>query len=190
VAGVRYSVCYTIGNGVFYIPTKDKFLRPNACHTNVSFASTANHRSHMENRIVIQTLGTISCMSSYRTCVECIDHAIKCHKMTYPILPSPVSLFDGHNGDFASQYYSDWISSYLRYQYSFPYNLSLALSSTVTLMDQDILDMNKVGGTTANVCILIGTSQLVCANAGDSRAIIIQNNKNVVKLSTDHRPGL
>ena len=50
-------------------------------------------------------------------------------------------------------------------------------------------------GTTVNICILNSKLQtLTCANAGDSRAIILveegENTWQVKELSTDHKPDL
>jgi len=42
-------------------------------------------------------------------------------------------------------------------------------------------------GCTANV-ILIMDNQIYCANAGDSRTILIQDSGNIIPLSKDHKP--
>jgi serine/threonine protein phosphatase PrpC len=48
--------------------------------------------------------------------------------------------------------------------------------------------MNEVeAGCTANV-ILITPDKIYCANAGDSRSILVKKNKEVVELSYDHKP--
>ena len=44
-------------------------------------------------------------------------------------------------------------------------------------------------GTTACVCVVVGGKRIVCANAGDSRAIIVKRDGTFVPLSTDHKPG-
>ena len=42
-------------------------------------------------------------------------------------------------------------------------------------------------GTTANV-VFITKDTIYCANSGDSRAVLCQNNK-AIKLSDDHKPN-
>ena len=64
-------------------------------------------------------------------------------------------------------------------------------------MVDTMLDLDKAlktksfavdAGTTANV-VFITKDQIYCANAGDSRAVLCQNNK-AVGLSEDHKPNL
>lgn len=44
-------------------------------------------------------------------------------------------------------------------------------------------------GTSAVIVVQIGDS-LICANAGDSRAILCKANNKIIKLSNDHKPNL
>jgi serine/threonine protein phosphatase PrpC len=46
---------------------------------------------------------------------------------------------------------------------------------------------NEVGST-ACVCVLVDDTRLYCANAGDSRAVLVRNGKSIA-LSVDHKPS-
>mmetsp|Transcript_849 Transcript_849/g.2259 ORF Transcript_849/g.2259 Transcript_849/m.2259 type:complete len:328 (+) Transcript_849:30-1013(+) len=46
---------------------------------------------------------------------------------------------------------------------------------------------NRPDGSTLNVCILKGMS-LTCVNIGDSRAVLVQQCQQAVKMSDDHKP--
>ena len=99
------------------------------------------------------------------------------------------AVFDGHGGDQASQYCCDNFSSYLQDEDSFPQNLSRAMRSTFRKIDKDFIDTSQEDGTTACACILVGRRRIVCANAGDSRAIIVRSDGSTISLSNDHKPG-
>lgn len=98
-------------------------------------------------------------------------------------------IFDGHGGDQASQFCSEKMTSYLVNQKRFPFDLGSALKSTFRKMDQDYIASGNMDGTTACTCIVLGNQKIVCANAGDSRAIIVRSDGSVVQLSRDHKPG-
>ena len=99
-------------------------------------------------------------------------------------------VFDGHGGDKASQYCADWLSSYVRNDASFPYDLGYSMKKAFTTIDDDFIGTGYPDGTTACAVSLVGGRRIVCANAGDSRAIIVRKDGSVVRLSRDHKPGM
>lgn len=98
--------------------------------------------------------------------------------------------FDGHGGEKASQYCSDWLSSYVRHDESFPYDLGYSMKKAFTAIDDDFIGTGHPDGTTSCAVSLVGGRRIVCANAGDSRAIIVRKDGSVVRLSRDHKPGM
>mmetsp|Transcript_42116 Transcript_42116/g.101595 ORF Transcript_42116/g.101595 Transcript_42116/m.101595 type:complete len:111 (-) Transcript_42116:2975-3307(-) len=44
--------------------------------------------------------------------------------------------------------------------------------------------------STACAATLVGGRRIVCANVGDSRAIVVRKDGSVVRLSRDHKPGV
>jgi len=101
---------------------------------------------------------------------------------------SVYGVFDGHAGALASTYACNWFSSYLNGQKTFHSNLPEALRSTFVTIDKDFLSTGNEDGTTACVCVVVGGKRVVCANAGDSRAIIVKRDGSFVSLSKDHKP--
>ena len=109
--------------------------------------------------------------------------------MTQTLPLSLYAVFDGHSGGLASQYCSDWISSYLKNQHCFPHDLPLALENTFHSLDRDFVATGNPDGSTACACVVVGGKRVVCANAGDSRAIVVRKDGTFVSLSRDHKPG-
>lgn len=101
-----------------------------------------------------------------------------------------LGIFDGHGGDHASQFCSDWMSAFLRQDAAYPYDLGLALKNTYTAVDEDFVATGHPDGTTACCVTLVGGRRIVCANAGDSRAIVVRTDGSIVRLSRDHKPGM
>lgn len=99
-------------------------------------------------------------------------------------------VFDGHGGDRASQYCCDRLTSYLYNQPDFPHDIGKALKHAFFNMDKDFVRTRLTDGTTACVCVVVGGERVICANAGDSRAISIRRDGSVAKLSRDHKPGV
>lgn len=64
--------------------------------------------------------------------------------------------------------------------------LQTMIGNTSKTTKADMLELNEAG-TTA-VVILLTPHWIVCANAGDSRAILCQANDTIVSLSVDHKP--
>eukprot|EP00804_Cyclotella_cryptica_P017009 CCRYP_003261-RA/>CCRYP_003261-RA protein AED:0.32 eAED:0.32 QI:0/0.83/0.71/1/1/0.85/7/661/583 len=145
-------------------------LRPNGSHLDISHWSHRGKRSYMEDRFVIEHIGTTS-----RS------------KDGSPI--TWLAVFDGHGGASASQFCSDWLSSYVRKNDFFPKQLPLAMQTAFTKIDSDFVSSGNLDGSTACACAVIGYEKVICCNAGDSRAIIVKRDGSVVALSEDHKPG-
>ena len=101
-----------------------------------------------------------------------------------------LGIFDGHGGDKASQYCSDWLSSYVRNEEAYPFDLGYAMKNAFTSIDDDFVATGQPDGSTACAATLVGGRRIVCANAGDSRAIVVRRDGTVVRLSRDHKPGM
>lgn len=105
-------------------------------------------------------------------------------------------VFDGHGGAEVVKYLKDNIIDTLLNSinwklYKETYdkeNIKLALEETFLLIDENLNKLNIMfcTGSTANVCI-ITPSDIICANVGDSRAILISEGSQV-DLSTDNKP--
>lgn len=98
-------------------------------------------------------------------------------------------VYDGHGGPNASQYCSDWMATYVRRQHSWPLDPSGALSSAFDETDEDFVASGHLDGTTVCVALVLGSEQVVCANAGDSRCVVVRRDGSAAKLSRDHKPG-
>ena len=48
-------------------------------------------------------------------------------------------VFDGHGGEKASQFCADWLSSYVRNEDSFPYDLGYSMKNAFTAIDEDFI---------------------------------------------------
>lgn len=101
-----------------------------------------------------------------------------------------LGIFDGHGGDKASQFCSDWLSSYVRNEESYPFDLGYSMKKAFTAIDEDFVATGHPDGSTACAATLVGGRRIVCANAGDSRAIVVRRDGTVVRLSRDHKPGM
>lgn len=176
--------------------------RPNDCHASVSYWSEQNTRAYMEDRIVIDGLGYFDFLSSTSNQDTETFPAESTMMQTFPFEVEVTDgheererltlfgIFDGHCGSNASQFCCDHISSYVHEEETYPYDIGSALHSAVLRMDHDFTAQQVKGGSTACVCALIGGSRIVCANAGDSRAVIVRRNGTGLDLSQDHKPSL
>jgi serine/threonine protein phosphatase PrpC len=86
----------------------------------------------------------------------------------------------------------EYLASILSGEPSFPSNPPLALTAAFEKADALFLNAARAArppiddGTTAVVALVVGEKVYV-ANAGDSRAILIQRNGRVEALSDDHK---
>ena len=186
--GQRYSLASTIGDGSIGLVCTSKHiepikpLRPNGSHLNVSYFSDSNHRASMEDRLLISFLNA---EEPELPCDE--DRHNLNHRSMTPI--SLFAIFDGHGGAEASQYCCDWLSSYLQYHLTFSESVSSSFKSTFHSMNVDFSSAGFTCGSTVCSCLVIEKKYIACANLGDSRAIVIQENGGVVGLSRSHRPS-
>ena len=61
------------------------------------------------------------------------------------------------------------------------------IKKSENLLFENYEEESKYSGTTCNLIIIIG-KKIICANIGDSRAIMIKNHKTVIELSSDQKP--
>jgi len=112
----------------------------------------------------------------------------KTRRLTMPL--SFFGVYDGHGGDKASQFCADWMSAYVRNDESYPYDLGYSMKNAFTTIDEDFVGTGQTDGTTACAVTMVGGRRIVCANAGDSRAIVVRRDGSIVRLSRDHKPGI
>lgn len=201
LARVRYSLRTSISDGSQTQPPaanlmERRDLRPNNIHINVSHWSDFGGRNYMEDRYAIEDMGAVQVEVSpvavkdpnEEIGVEVTFGQRKNRRLKMPL--TWLGVFDGHGGDKASQFCADWLSSYVRNEESFPFDLGYAMKNAYTNIDDDFLATGNPDGTTACSVTLVGGRRIVCANAGDSRAIVVRRDGSVVRLSRDHKPGM
>ena len=115
-------------------------------------------------------------------------------------------IFDGHgsSGHLISKFISNYLLNYYKYNeeikskkniesiylllkkknYSFIKNS--IKKSEESLFDSDEID-SSFSGTTCILIFILG-NKIISINIGDSRAIMIKENKNYIQLSIDHKP--
>ncbi|KAL7472890.1 hypothetical protein ACHAXS_013279 [Conticribra weissflogii] len=170
---IAYSLRSAIGDGsARQLHSKSlmerRVLRPNGCHLDCGYWSHRGKRSYMEDRFVVERLGA---------------HPHKSEPIAW------LGVFDGHGGAAASQFCSDWLSSYVRKNDRFPRDLPGAMAEAFAKLDGDFASSGRLDGSTACACAVVGTRKVICANAGDSRAIVVKRDGSFVSLSEDHKPG-
>ena len=210
VAKVPYSERSAITDGAkvqsrSFTDMKNRSLLPNKIHLRTSYWTEMNGRAYMEDRVIVDFIGPVP-LSTHLLDMEVLVQKLEALKSESPHdavlkVPAvrakkgpdlPLSLyatFDGHAGPLASQYCSDWFSFYLRKQPSYPHDLPLALRTAFHNIDKDFMRSGNRDGTTACVCAVVGGRKVICANAGDSRAIIVKRDGRFISLSKDHKPG-
>jgi len=202
LARVRYSLRTSIGDGSEKQPTaaavmERRELRPNNIHINVSHWSDFGGRSYMEDRYSIEDLGAVQVeispksvrsQSSSEAGVEVTFGSRTNRRLKMPL--TWFGVFDGHGGDKASQFCADWMSSYVRNEESYPFDLGYSMKNAFTAVDEDFIGTGLPDGSTAVAATLVGGRRVICANAGDSRAIVVRRDGTVVRLSRDHKPGM
>ncbi|KAG7369375.1 protein phosphatase 2C [Nitzschia inconspicua] len=213
LARVRYSLRTSIGDGSDPQPAlqsthlmERRQLRPNNVHINVSHWSDFGGRNYMEDRYVIEDMGAVQVevspvalraqSSTQEAGVEVTfggqlgqqQQQRKNRRLKMPL--TWLGVFDGHGGDKASQFCADWLSSYVRNEESYPFDLGYSMKNAFTAIDEDFVATGHPDGSTACAATLVGGRRIVCANAGDSRAIVVRRDGTVVRLSRDHKPGM
>jgi serine/threonine protein phosphatase PrpC len=64
------------------------------------------------------------------------------------------------------------------------------MKNAFVTIDEDFVNTGQTDGTTACAVSIVGGRRVVCANAGDSRAIVVRRDGSIVRLSRDHKPGI
>lgn len=102
-----------------------------------------------------------------------------------------LGVFDGHNGQKIAKYCSEHIIDEL---VSLPeYHEGLydeAFKKAFWSIDMKLSEIpafHSEGGT-AIICVLLAKGEIICANAGDSRAVLYRGT-TVIPLSSDHKPS-
>eukprot|EP00485_Elphidium_margaritaceum_P002304 CAMPEP_0202686520 /NCGR_PEP_ID=MMETSP1385-20130828/2267_1 /ASSEMBLY_ACC=CAM_ASM_000861 /TAXON_ID=933848 /ORGANISM="Elphidium margaritaceum" /LENGTH=561 /DNA_ID=CAMNT_0049341109 /DNA_START=20 /DNA_END=1705 /DNA_ORIENTATION=+ len=107
------------------------------------------------------------------------------------------AIFDGHGGYetalYAAQHFLKYVQKYHLTRKDMATNATAMeqwkdlLQEIFVKFDQHIGHLNIRGGSTVVVVLLIGRT-VVCANAGDARAIMSSGDGQAVELSRDHTP--
>lgn len=105
-------------------------------------------------------------------------------------LPMLFGVFDGHGGTSVSSFLAARTSEYVgRALHEAPGgDVEEAFKNAFYQLDQDLPEQSheQMEGSTA-VCVLLDKDRIVCANCGDSRAVLATNG-GIVALSDDHKP--
>ena len=102
-----------------------------------------------------------------------------------------VGVFDGHGGEEVAKYAEDNFEKiFLAEMAKNADSFKETLTNTFMIMDAQLDEYEYSESQGATSCVvLITPSKIYCANAGDSRAILAQDNgKAVEALSYDHKP--
>jgi serine/threonine protein phosphatase PrpC len=143
-------------------------LTPNRVHLEVGHWSDVGQRGYQEDRYCVSWL----CQNAAKEDV------------------SIVGVYDGHGGCEASQYLADRMCTYITSDERFPDGcIEDVLHDAFMDVDVDFINTGKPDGSTVNVCIFVGNRRVYCANAGDSRSVLVKKGGGVVALSKDHKPG-
>lgn len=103
-------------------------------------------------------------------------------------------VFDGHGGSRAAEFCVKHLVNNLVSDPHFPNNPGRALTNAFMDTDAAFLEVARSchppldDGTTAVAALVIG-DHLWVANAGDSRAVLVQQEGHVVAMSEDHKPN-
>ncbi|OQS04866.1 phosphatase 2C [Thraustotheca clavata] len=101
-------------------------------------------------------------------------------------------VFDGHGGDGASEYCAEMLCDNIMQDPMYQQYPKEALTKGFLRTDAEYVQYanrrNRDDGTTA-VTVLAKGNTIYVANVGDSRAILVKKNGEVVALSTDHKPN-
>ena len=100
-------------------------------------------------------------------------------------------VFDGHGiqGNLVSQGIKNYLLNINYTQYSSKKNIiNLFNNLSKNINSSKNFDVFCSGSTV--VLTHINNEKIICANCGDSRAILITNNNKIIKLSRDHKPNL
>jgi protein phosphatase 2C family protein 2/3 len=103
-----------------------------------------------------------------------------------------LGVFDGHNGAHVARFSAVTFPTLLAATPSWELeNYGKAFEEAFEELDNAVRGDSTLaheGGCTA-ACVLLTSGRVVCANAGDSRAVLYRNNNTVIPLSLDHKPA-
>ena len=102
------------------------------------------------------------------------------------------AIFDGHGGYETALYSAQHFLKYVQKHHLTRKNMEISkwkklMKEIFIKFDEHIGNLNIRGGSTVVVVLLI-RNVIICANAGDARAIMSNNNGKMVELSFDHTP--
>jgi len=104
-------------------------------------------------------------------------------------------VFDGHNGSSCADFCVEKLVPLLKAQETFPTKPDIALIRAFEACDNEFISAAIEAkppldsGTTAVIALVLWGRQLVIANAGDSRAVLVYKNGRTEALSDDHKPN-
>ncbi|CAL1533481.1 unnamed protein product [Lymnaea stagnalis] len=141
-------------------------------------------------RVPLEKIGLASVIGRRKVNEDrCVVEELR-HELLY------FGMFDGHGGSYAAEYASDHFIDHLSYWMTQTEDLSVVLKSSFCDM-QNLLARHLVNthidddvfktGTTATVCLLRNSTELVVGHVGDSIAILCREGK-AIRLSVDHDP--
>lgn len=98
-------------------------------------------------------------------------------------------VFDGHQSDEAARFCrSHMLDELLKCMAASKGDVKGAFRETFRSIDKQICQKFASSGTVAN-CVFLSNNQIICANAGDSRAVLYRDGK-AIPLSIDHKPSV
>ena len=100
-------------------------------------------------------------------------------------------VFDGHGGQEVATFVKENLKKQLLIEFQKQKDIKKCLAATFLALDETLSKQYFASNIGATACVvLITKDQIVCANAGDSRAVLCQTVKRAVPLSEDHKPDL
>lgn len=132
-------------------------------------------------------------MQGYRTTMEDY-HVISTLQGRGPEKVAVLGVFDGHGGNWMANYAKENFVRVLESTESWQHvNIGDALNDAFLELDAEARRCLTLSGSTSSgstaIVVVITPDEIVCANAGDSRAVCMFDNE-VVALSEDHKPYL
>ncbi|XP_010029573.2 probable protein phosphatase 2C 47 [Eucalyptus grandis] len=122
----------------------------------------------------------------------CVDNLYE-HFDSAVQVPSPgafYGVFDGHGGTDAASFTRKNILKYIVQDSNFPTGLKKSVKSAFVKADDAFAEagsLDSSSGTTALTALILGSNMLI-ANAGDSRAVLGKRGR-AIELSRDHKPN-
>ena len=116
---------------------------------------------------------------------------LKEEKLSLENIEYTFGVFDGHGiqGNLVSEGIKNFLLNINYSQYSSKKNIiSLFNNLSKNMLNSKNFDVFYSGSTV--VLTHISKEKIICANCGDSRAILITNNNSIIKMSRDHKPNL